>query len=175
MHSTLRRKLLWLLACRAAVITLLLGSAILIQIKSPGALPIDPFFYLIGVTYALTALYSLVLKYTERHRWLVDAQLGCDAVIVSAIVHLTGGVLSYFSSLYALPIIAASAIESRRGALMVGVLSAILYTGLVLGQHYGTAFLSAPEHLLPPLRVALFTVGLNVFGFLAVAALSGYL
>ena len=27
----------------------------------------------------------------------------------------------------------------------------------------------------PPLRVALFTVGLNVFGFLAVAALSGYL
>ena len=41
--TTLRVKLLWLIAGRAAVVTLLLGSAILIQLKSPGALPIDPF------------------------------------------------------------------------------------------------------------------------------------
>src|SRR6476661_4835991 len=107
MPSSLRKKLLWLIAGRAAAITLLLGSAILIQIKSPGSLPIDPFFLLIGVTYALTAIYSLALKHSERHRWLVDLQLGCDAVIVSAIVYLTGGVSSCFSPLYALPIIAA--------------------------------------------------------------------
>src|SRR5918993_2445579 len=106
--NPLRKKLLWLIASRAAAVTLLLGSAILIQIKSPGALPIDPFFLVIGVTYALTVVYSVVLKYAERHRWLVDLQLACDAVIVSAIVHLTGGVASYFSPLYALPIIAAS-------------------------------------------------------------------
>ena len=41
--TTLRVKLLWLIAGRAAVVTLLLGSAILIQLESPGALPIDPF------------------------------------------------------------------------------------------------------------------------------------
>lgn len=177
MISTRRSQLLWLIAGRAAAITLLLGSAILIQIKSPGALPIDPFFLLIGVTYTLTVVYSLLLKFMERRRWLVDLQLGCDAVIVSAIVHLTGGVSSYFSPLYALPIIAASTIESRRGGVMVGVLSSILYSGLVLAQYY------APEMLmmgyepgqLPPLRLAWFTVGLNVFGFLAVAGLSGYL
>jgi two-component system, NtrC family, sensor histidine kinase PilS len=175
--NTLRRKLLWLIAGRAAVITLLLGSAILIQIKSPGAFPIDPFFVLIGLTYALTVVYSLLLNYSERHRWLVDLQLGWDAVIVSAIVGLTGGVGSYFSPLYALPIIAASTIESRRGGVMVGVLSSILYSGLVLMQY------SAPEistlwygpTVLPQLRLAWFTVGLNVFGFVAVAALSGYL
>ena len=45
MHPPFARKLLWLIAGRAAVVTLLLGSAILIQIKSPGALPIDPFFF----------------------------------------------------------------------------------------------------------------------------------
>ena len=50
MRGTLRGKLLWLIGGRAAAITLLLGSAILIQIKSPGALPIDPFFFLIGLT-----------------------------------------------------------------------------------------------------------------------------
>ena len=48
MPVTLRRKLLWLIGGRAAVITLLLGSAILIQCKAPGTLPIDPFFFLIA-------------------------------------------------------------------------------------------------------------------------------
>ena len=177
MSATLRGKLLWLIAGRAAVITLLLGSAILIRIKFPGAFPIDPFFVLIGITYALTVVYKLALKYSERKRWFVDVQLGADAVIVSAIVYITGGVSSYFSSLYALPIIAASTIQSRRGGLMVGVLGSILYAGLVLGQYYGSGPLPGVVEyvLLPPMRVALFTVGLNVFGFLAVASLSGYL
>ena len=141
----------------AAVITLLLGSAILIQLKSPGAFPIDPFFVLIGITYALTAVYSVALKYFERHSWLVDVQLACDAVIVSAIVYLTGGVSSYFSSLYTLPIIAASTIQSRRGGMMVGVLSTLLvYGGLVLAgalRGVGPSFRWPPNRaLLPPAR-----------------------
>jgi two-component system sensor histidine kinase PilS (NtrC family) len=176
LSASIRRKLLWLIAGRAAVITLLLGSAILIQIKSPGSLPIDPFFFIIGLTYALTVVYSLALKHVERHRWIIDLQLGCDAIIVSAIVHLTGGVTSFFTSLYALPIIAASAVQSWRGATMVAVLGSVIYAGLAGSQYAENSVLplvSAPE--LPPGRVALFTVGLNVFGFLTVAALSGYL
>jgi two-component system sensor histidine kinase PilS (NtrC family) len=175
--ATLRGKLLWLIGGRAAAITLLLGSAILIQIKSPGALPIDPFFFLIGLTYALTVVYIVLLRKAERHGWLVDLQLGGDAIIVSVIVHLTGGVSSYFSSLYALPIIAAATIQSWRGGLMVAILSSVIYGGLVGTQYAGTPILpmvlGAAE--LPPQRVALFTVGLNVFGFFAVAGLSGYL
>jgi two-component system sensor histidine kinase PilS (NtrC family) len=176
--TSVRKKLLWLIAGRAAAVTLLLGSAILIQIKAPGTLPIDPFFVVIGVTYALTAVYSLLLKHVERHRWLVDLQLGCDAVIVSAIVYLTGGVTSFFSPLYALPIIAASTIESRRGGIMVGVLSSILYTGVALAQYNSPEMMLAGDYqpaLLPPVRLAVFTVGLNVFGFVAVAGLTGYL
>jgi two-component system sensor histidine kinase PilS (NtrC family) len=175
MH-TLRAKLLWLMTGRAAVITLLLGSALLVRLKFPGAFPIDPFFVLIGITYALTAIYGFALKYSEKNRWLVDVQLGCDAVIVSAIVYITNGVSSYFSSLYTLPIIAASTIQSRRGGMMVAVLSSLLYSGLVLAQYYGGFLPGVLDYtLLPPLRMALFTVGLNVFGFLAVALLSGYL
>jgi two-component system sensor histidine kinase PilS (NtrC family) len=176
--NNLRSKLLWLIGGRAAVITLLLGSALLIRIRFPGAFPIDPFFAIIGVTYALTAVYGLILKYSERYRWLIDVQLACDAVIVSAIVYITGGVSSYFSSLYTLPIIAASTIQSRRGGLMVATLSTLLYSGLVLVQYYGTGLL-LPDvtdyELLPLFRVAAFTVGLNIFGFFAVASLSGYL
>jgi two-component system sensor histidine kinase PilS (NtrC family) len=174
---TLRRKLLWLIGGRAAVITLLLGSAILIQSKAPGTLPIDPFFFLIAVTYGLTALWALTLRFVDAHPWLIDVQLACDAVIVSAIVQLTGGVASYFSSLYALPIIAASTVQSWRGGMMVSVLSSLMYAGLVVGQYQGGSPLPAvvSEEALPPVRVAVFTVGLNVFGYMAVAILSGYL
>jgi two-component system sensor histidine kinase PilS (NtrC family) len=171
-----RRKLLWLIAGRAAVITLLLGSAILIQIKAPGSLAVDPFFFMIGLTYALTMAYSLMLRHVERHRWIVDLQLGADAIIVSGIVHLTGGVVSYFTSLYALPIIAATVIQSWRGGMMVAVLGSLIYTGISASQYVAEPILPvAVAAALPPLRVAVFTVGLNVFGFLAVAILTGYL
>ena len=177
MSTTMRRKLLWLIAARAAVIAVLLGSAVLIQIKSPGALPVDPFFFLIGLTFALTVVYSLTIRHAERHRWLIDLQLAADAIIVSAIVHMTGGVSSYFSSLYALPIIAASAIQSWRGGMMVGTLSSIMYAGVVLAQYFGTPVspVVVVAEGLPPMRVAVYTVGLNVFGFFAVAGLTGYL
>ena len=64
-------------------------------------------------------------------------QVACDALIVSAIVHLTGGVASYFSSLYTLPIIAASTVQSWRGGLMVSVLSSLMYAALVIAQYQG--------------------------------------
>src|SRR3954464_3838321 len=172
---SIRYKLLWLIGGRAAVITALLGAAILITFKLPGTLPIEPFFFLIGLTYGLTALWTVTLPLVDDHPWLVDVQVACDALVVSAMVHLTGGVASYFSSLYVLPIIAASTVQSWRGGLMVSVLSSLMYGGLVVGQYQGVAALPvivAPEAL-PPIRVAVFSVGLNVFGFMAVAALSG--
>ncbi len=177
MSSTFRRRLFWLIGGRASVVTLLLGSAILIQINAPGSLPINPFFFLIGLTYALTFVYVLLLRQAEQHRWLVDVQLACDAVIVSALVHMTNGVSSYFTSLYALPIIAASTIQSQRSGMMVGVLSSVLYAGIVSAQYFGTPALPVVvgADYQPEPRVALFIVGLNIFGFMAVAVLSGYL
>jgi len=172
--SPLRRKLLWLLASRAAVVTLLLGSATLIQSNSPGSLDADAFFGIIGVTYALTMIYALLLPQTERRRWLVDVQVAVDAGIVSAIVYLTGGINSYFSSLYTLPIIAATIVESRRGGMVVGALSCILYAAIVVSQYAGVPGFES-EQPLPAFRLALFTVGLNLFGFGAIAALTGYL
>ena len=169
---------MWLIGGRAAVVTLLLGSAILIQIQAPGSLPIDPFFFLIGLTYALTVVYVLLLRQAEQHRWIVDVQLAGDAVIVSALVYMTNGVSSYFTSLYALPIIAASTIQSQRSGMMVGVLELAdvrrARERAVL-RHAGAAGRRRRRLSPPQERVALFIVGLNIFGFMAVAVLSGCL
>ncbi len=178
MPSTLRRKLLWLMAGRAAVVSALLGSGTLIKFTAPESLPIDTdaFFALIGLTYVLTAAYVMLLRYTEQHRWLIDLQLALDAIVVTAFVYLTGGINSYFSSLYTLPIIAATTVESRRGGIMVGVLSCSLYAGLVMAQFSGApGFALPPGQVLPPAKLALFTVGLNLFGFAAIAGLTAFL
>ena len=178
----LRRRLATLILVRLVVSTVLLGSAIVIQISHPGVLPVDPFFFLIGLTYALSVVYLATLRCADRHRWLIDAQLGGDAILVSAFISVTGGITSYFSSLYVLPIIAASTLSFRRGAVQVAGLSALLYLGLVSAQYLAVGgLLTLPWPFLndvialPPLGYAQYTVAINLFGFVAVALLSGSL
>jgi two-component system, NtrC family, sensor histidine kinase PilS len=181
MDIGLRRKLAWLIGTRAIVSTILLGSATLAQLTAPGSFPIDPFFFLIGLTYALTIGYAATLRYVDRFRWLVDFQLAVDALIVSAFIYLTGGISSYFSVLYVLPIVAGGVVQFRRGGLMVATLSAVLYLGIVLQQYFeGVTLLPAAwpvttAIVLPTYLVAANIVALNLFGFFAVAILSGSL
>ena len=173
----LRPRLLTLIAVRVVASTLLLGWAVLIQLSRPGSFPVDPFFFLIGLTYALNVLYLATLRFTEDHGWLIDLQFAVDALVVSAFIHFTGGITSYFSSLYLLPIIAASAIRFGRTAIQVATLSAVLYLALVIAQYAPREYLPellklAPAVDLPTLRMAQYTVFINLFGFIAVAWLS---
>jgi two-component system sensor histidine kinase PilS (NtrC family) len=177
----LRSRLSTLIAVRVVVGTVLLGSAILVQLSRPGSFLLDPFFFLIGLTYALSVIYLGSLRYVDRYPWLADAQLGADAILVSAFIEVTGGITSYFSSLYLLPIMAASTVRFRRGALQVAALSAILYLALVTAQYIEpTALFPASWQALgrlelPSQRFAQYTVAINLFGFFAVALLSGSL
>jgi two-component system sensor histidine kinase PilS (NtrC family) len=164
----LRRNVAWLILMRAVISTMLLGSATFAEIRQPGSFQIDPFFFLIGLTYALTIGYATTLRFVERHRWLVDVQLAGDALIVSAFIYFTGGIGSLYTPLYVLSIAAASSLQFRRGGLLVATLSAVLFVGLVLAQYFSTGLPISQ-------RSAFYTVTLNVFGFFAVALLSGSL
>ncbi len=178
MDTDVRGQVGWLIAIRAMISTLLLGGATLAQITAPDSFAVHPFFWLIASTYALTIVWAATLRYVDRHRWLVDAQLGCDAITVSAFIFMTGGVTSFFASLYALPIIAGSVIGFRRGGLLVATFSGVLYLGIV-GLQYLPPQLAPFEWLvagafsLPSRAAAQYVVALNVFGFFAVALLSG--
>jgi two-component system sensor histidine kinase PilS (NtrC family) len=176
----LRRKLFWLIAIRVGISTLLLGSAVFVQITAPGTFAGEPLFLLIGATYGLNILWALTLKWTERFTGIVDVQLACDALAVTGFIAVTGGITSYFAALYVLPIAAASSVQFRRGGMMIATLSALLYVGIVLVQYFGMAdmlgfrFLEH-ENTLPPPRIVAYTTGLNVFLFFSIAFLSGSL
>src|ERR1019366_8867576 len=136
MDVDLRRKLGRLILIRALISTVLLGTATFVQITAPGSFPVDPIFFLFALIFALTITYAVTLRFVERHRWLVDLQLAGGALIVSAFIYFTGGITSYFSSLYVLPIVAASMVQFRRGGILVAAFSTVLYGGLVLWQYF---------------------------------------
>src|SRR5262245_6165172 len=151
------------------------------QVKAPGSFPVDPFFLLIALTYALAILYAVTLHLVDRHRWLIDLQLTCDAIIVSAFISLTGGVTSLFSLLYVLPIVAGSMVGFRRGGLLVATLSAVIFSSLVAAQYLTASglvhlsWLPVDPLKLPSRSVAQYIVVLNLCGFFGVALLSGSL
>lgn len=179
--STLGRRLLLHIALRLVAATLLLGAALVVELRAPGDGPIDPFFVLIAAVYAVSLASIASLRFVDRFPGLIDLHFAIDILMVSAAVALTGGITSLFSILYVLPIIAASSVEYRRGAVQVAALSAIVYAAVVLIQsmqgagYFGPVFGLMIEGEMPSARVAEYTVGLNVFGFFAVALLSGSL
>lgn len=176
-----RERLVWLIGARVVVGTLLLGSAIVFQVSAPGTLAVDPFFFLIGLTYGLSVIYAVSLPYAMLRPWLVAGQFACDVLTVTAFIHFTGGITSYFQLLYVLPIVGASAVQMRRGARRVALFSALLYGGLVLYQYSGgSGYISGASvadvrPFLPNVRVASYTVAANAIAFVAVALLSGSL
>src|SRR5688572_4189139 len=180
-ERTLRRRLAAHIAVRLLVATVLLGAAVIVQWRNPGALPIDPFYFLVGLTYAVSLGFIASLQLVERLPWLTDVHFAIDAVVVSTAVFITGGVESLFVILYMLPIVAASTVQFRRGGLQLAALSTILFFGVVVSQYLAAnGYLELPfrvlvESDLPPVNVAQYTVALNAFGFFAVALLSGSL
>lgn len=176
-----RERLVWLIGARVVVGTLLLGSAIVFQVSAPGTLAVDPFFFLIGLTYGLSVIYAVSLPYAMRRPWLVAGQFACDVLTVTAFIHFTGGITSYFQLLYVLPIVGASTAQMRRGARRVALFSALLYGALVMYQYSGgSGYISGASvadvrPFLPNVRVASYTVAANAIAFVAVALLSGSL
>ena len=174
---TLARRLITHIALRLVAASGLLALAVLVELRLPEAFDADPIFLLTAAIYALSLLFIASLRYIERFPWLIDGHFAIDVLVVSAAVAFTGGVTSLFTSLYALPIVAASTLRFRRGALKVAALGSALYAAIVVAQYTRFVPLSAPVvgGDLPRSDVALYTVGLNVLGLFAVALLAGSL
>jgi len=179
--SAVRRRVVQLMIWRLVIATILLGSAAAIQLNAEATAQPGPLYVLIAWTYALSAGYALSLRLTGRAPWLVDVQLALDALTVAGFVWVTGGILSYFSFLYVLPIMAASAVHFRRGAWRIAALSMVLYAATAALQYSQAPFQpwsvwepGVPANL-PRGLVAEYTVAVHLLGFLGVGLLTGSL
>jgi two-component system sensor histidine kinase PilS (NtrC family) len=171
--------LVWLMVLRVVVVTALLGSAVVAEVLARPREPGEPLYLLIALTYLLTLLYALAWPFTAAHRReLAYVQVLGDLLIVTGIVHSTGGIESNFSFLYLISIISASIILFRRGGLMAATVASVLYGALVQALYLG-AIRPYPSTAQPgvilPAQVVAYTIFLNVFAFYTVAFLTSYL
>jgi two-component system sensor histidine kinase PilS (NtrC family) len=135
--ETLRRRVVHLMLFRLVLITLVLGSTLLlwwlgdIDLATWSSMVV---YAIIATTYLLTIVYALAVTRAVDLTRLANLQLALDLVTSTLLVHVTGGAQSAYTFFFPLSIIAAAVIHYRTGAVVVAGAAAALFTGVaVLG------------------------------------------
>jgi len=92
------------------------------------------------ITYMLSLIYLLAIRYGANFFWHSFVQLTTDVLMWSALVYLSGGIKSPFTFLYALSIIFGGLLQGRSGILYALSLSAISLFIIILMQSSGFLF-----------------------------------
>ena len=157
---------------RLVVLTSLLVSAFIIQLSSPDSQPNLPFYYLIFGAYGFSALFFGLYAWGRGLVAQAFAQVVFDLVLITAFVHISGGIASSMYFLYLFPIIAAGLVISGRAGFLAASLSAILFGLLVDGVYFGFIPAFRPEHAVKtPLGSMLVTIFIAWGVFFVIAGL----
>ena len=176
MNVDLELRLKRLMLLRVVIVTTLLSIATLVEVVSETLLAVNPIYFVIVATYALTVAYGLALRFVSPRRPQAYAQLVGDLLIITALVHVAPRERFGFVLLYPLVVLSATLLLSRRGALFVAGLASSLYGGLLAAVHRG---LLPPQGLsdIPavPTRALLYSVFLVGVACTSAALLGSYL
>jgi two-component system sensor histidine kinase PilS (NtrC family) len=175
MQSTFdeRNWLAWLVKVRILILTFLLGIQLAVAELTPTRLPLRLFLSTILLWYTVSIFYVLLLSFWQEHRLQASLQVLTDLVMVSLVVHETGGWDSSFNFLYPLVIIVAGILLPRIWAHLIAALAFILYGTVLELNYYGIVKSYCTTH--PGLKALQGIISVNLFAFLAVAYLAGQL
>ncbi|NNE08878.1 MAG: PAS domain S-box protein [Gemmatimonadetes bacterium] len=161
---------------RFLVVSVLLGLGIAL-LHGKGGDDQTPFFVLLCATAVLSLTYWVAASKAGSPRFQAVCQLVIDVVLVSCMVHYTGGVSSPLALLYVLVISAGSSFLLVRGTLFLAILCTAAYA-MLLGVEQ-TGFLSpafdGPAAGAESMRLVALQITLYGITFLSLALLSGYL
>jgi two-component system sensor histidine kinase PilS (NtrC family) len=175
MQSTFdeRNWLAWLVKVRILILTFLLGIELAVAAMTHTPLPMRLFISTILFWYSISLFYVLLLSFWQDHRLQASVQVLTDLVLVSLVVHETGGWDSSLNFLYPLIIIVASVLLPRIWARLVAALAFILYGTVLELNYYELVPSYCTTH--PELKSLQAIIFVNLFAFLAVAYLAGLL
>jgi two-component system sensor histidine kinase PilS (NtrC family) len=175
MQSTFdeRNWLIWLVRVRIFILTLLFVIELAVAKFSPAPLPLRLFISTIVFWYSLSLFYMLLLSLWREHRLQASLQVLTDLVLVSLVVHETGGWDSSLNFLYPLVIIVGSVLLPRMWAQLVAALAFILYGTVLELNYFGMVPSYSSTH--PDVKTLQAIIFVNLFAFLAVAYLAGLL
>jgi two-component system, NtrC family, sensor histidine kinase PilS len=175
MQSTFdeRNWLAWLVKVRILILTFLLGIQLAVAELTPTRLPLRLFVSTIVLWYTVSLFYIVLLSFWHEHRLQASLQVVTDLILVSLVVHETGGWDSSLNFLYPLVIIVAGILLPRVWAHLVAALAFILYGTVLELNYYGLVRSYCTTH--PELKALQGIIFVNLFAFLAVAYLAGLL
>jgi two-component system, NtrC family, sensor histidine kinase PilS len=176
MNIDLEARLRRLMLFRVVMVTTLLFIATYVEVVSETLLLVNPLYFVIGATYALTVVHAAALRFVASRRALALAQLGADLLIITVLVHLYGGVRTGFLVLYPLSVLSATMLVPRRGAVTLAGVATALYGAMLLAAREGLVPSQglADVLALPP-RFLLYSVFVLGVACLTVAVLGSYL
>ncbi|MFQ5989297.1 MAG: nitrogen regulation protein NR(II) [Candidatus Methylomirabilales bacterium] len=167
------KRLKWLIGIRLLVAILFLGSAAIVQMQEAPPYPTGPLFFLLGLTFALSGLYTILLPWVKRLDEFTGFQLAGDLFLSTGLVHYTGGIVSPLTFVYIFPIFGSGTLLGRRESLWLASLGSILFGLLIDFEYY---------QIIPPVGHAastyasfsfvFFRVFINIVAFFLVALLS---
>ena len=171
------QKLKWLTGLRLLLASILLGSALVLDLGERLPFDTSPLYILLACTFGLSLLYALGLRRQGHLGLQALIQQALDLTLVTLLVHFTGGADSAFPFMFIFVIFAAANLLGRRGSLAVAILSSVAYAALILAEWtrliQPVAFLGGLP--LRPAGYAAYQVVIHTVAFLAVAILSSHL
>src|SRR6476646_10836035 len=169
-----RAWLAWLVKVRIIIISFLLAVELLLVNLTPTNVPVRLFISIILVWYTVSVFFIVLHSLSQEYKLQAITQIFADLVFVTALVYVTGGIDTFFNSLYLLVIIVASVLLPRYWAYLTAAVSFILF-GALLELNY---FDKLPTYQLTPRgdsKSLLAVILINFFAYMAVAHLASAL
>src|SRR5438105_10962296 len=117
-----RKWLLRLIYVRLGIFTIFVAA----EATRKGESSVDMLVLLLAV-YALSVCWFALIQLNHNYVWQSYTQIAVDLFLITWMVNRTGGVDSYFSSLYFLEIVMSSILLERRGAFVAGTASSVIH------------------------------------------------
>jgi two-component system sensor histidine kinase PilS (NtrC family) len=175
MQSTFDERiwLAWLVKVRILILTFLLAIQLAVAELTPTRLPLRLFLGTMLFWYTVSLFYVILMSVWHEHRLQASMQVLTDLILVSLVVHETGGWDRSLNFLYPLAIIVAGILLPRVWAYLVAAFAFILYGTVLELNYYGVVPSYCTTH--PELKALQGIIFVNLFAYLAVAYLAGQL
>ena len=172
LDARLRRLMLF----RVVMVTTLLFITSYIEVVSETLFRVNPLYFVIGATYALTIVHAAAFRFVPSRRALALAQLVGDLLIITVLVHLFGGVRTGFLLLYPLSVLSATMLVNRRSAVTLAGVATALYAAVLLAARAGLVPSQGLADVIGlPARPLLYSIFVLGVACLSVAVLASYL
>lgn len=137
--SPSHRLLSWIYLGRLTIAAGIFAGALLVWPElDPAATRLASLVLVVPIAVTLASAWRTHLRLVEPGRNFLYAQVIFDTLLVTAVVHLTGGSQSDFATLYILVIAAAGLLLPLQGGVLIGALASLLYFADIFWGHPGS-------------------------------------